>query len=467
MTGVAPDLARAQAMLDLKRYDQAANLLALVVAVEPTDSRAWCLLAQAHLGNAQCQEAVAAAKQAITLAPSDAWPYRLASIAHGRLGHSTSAWKAATEACKLAPDEWQSYVCLAQAELARQVDSEAAERAAAHARRLAPDEPEVHYVSGLVSFSNFDWTAARIHQERVLALDPGDSRALNELGRINLRRRRPGRAAQHFIHAAQSAPGQSIYGQNVDIAVRSAVALSIYIASMGNFALLYMTMIGNPPRTMIVIGLAAVAALGAGFGAVQLWRMPPETHPLFRTRRVALAVATAYGSILIVVVAAAVTPASALAGTLMAGIWLIFASRFAVWRILRPKPRRSRSLDHALPRLSADSCRQPRARAARHNHIGTRGNCHALVQGGRLRGRGIDRVPGCLIGAGALGRGRDRRARCRCRRAGYQGGVLPQAGFVEGSGRQVRGPRHSSPLHRDNAPYVDDELTRLKREMGG
>ena len=43
--------------------------------------------------------------------------------------------------------------------------------AAAHARRLAPDEPEVHYVSGLVSFSNLDWTAARIHQERVLAPD--------------------------------------------------------------------------------------------------------------------------------------------------------------------------------------------------------------------------------------------------------------------------------------------------------
>ena len=89
------------------------------------------------------------------------------------------------------------------------------------------------------------------------------------------------------------------------------MALAIYIASMESFVLLYVTMIGEAPRATVVVGLAALAALGAASRAVQLWRMPPETRPPFRTRRVALAVATAYGSILIVVVAAAVTPASA------------------------------------------------------------------------------------------------------------------------------------------------------------
>ena len=37
----------------------------------------------------------------------------------------------------------------------------------------------------------------------------------------------------------------------------------------------------------------------------------------------------------------------------------------------------------------------------------------------------------------------------------------------KGSGRQVRGPRYSSPLRRHNTPDADDELTRLKRETGG
>ena len=45
MTGVAPDLARASAMLDVKRYSQAARLLAVVVAADPENGRAWCLLA--------------------------------------------------------------------------------------------------------------------------------------------------------------------------------------------------------------------------------------------------------------------------------------------------------------------------------------------------------------------------------------------------------------------------------------
>jgi membrane protein implicated in regulation of membrane protease activity len=37
----------------------------------------------------------------------------------------------------------------------------------------------------------------------------------------------------------------------------------------------------------------------------------------------------------------------------------------------------------------------------------------------------------------------------------------------KGSGRQVRGPRYGSPLPRHNMSDADDELTRLKREMGG
>jgi tetratricopeptide (TPR) repeat protein len=175
MTDIRGDLAHARVLLDLKRYDKAASLLALVVAVEPADSRAWCLLAHAHLGNAQYQEAAAAAKQAITLAPADDWPYRLASIAQRHLGSITAARAAATESCKLAPNQWHAYTCLAQAQLAGRLDFHGAERAAANARRLAPDEAEVHHVSGLVSSARAKWKAARAHQERARA-GPGPQR---------------------------------------------------------------------------------------------------------------------------------------------------------------------------------------------------------------------------------------------------------------------------------------------------
>jgi predicted Zn-dependent protease len=50
MTQTAQELARAQAMLAVKRHDEAAALLARVVASQPEHCRAWCLLAAAHLG---------------------------------------------------------------------------------------------------------------------------------------------------------------------------------------------------------------------------------------------------------------------------------------------------------------------------------------------------------------------------------------------------------------------------------
>ena len=50
MTELRQELARADAMLDMKRYDQACGVLARLVATEPENARAWCLLARAQLG---------------------------------------------------------------------------------------------------------------------------------------------------------------------------------------------------------------------------------------------------------------------------------------------------------------------------------------------------------------------------------------------------------------------------------
>lgn len=101
MTEVARDLAQASVLLDLKRYDEAASLLARIVAAEPQDSQAWCLLAGTHLGAGRYEEATAAASRAITLAPFDHWPYQLASIAQRRLGQITEAISSANQACRL------------------------------------------------------------------------------------------------------------------------------------------------------------------------------------------------------------------------------------------------------------------------------------------------------------------------------------------------------------------------------
>jgi tetratricopeptide (TPR) repeat protein len=347
MTEVARDLAQAGVLLDLKRYDEAASLLARIVAAEPQDSRAWCLLAAAHLGAGRYEEAAAAASRAITLAPFDDGPYRLASIAQRHLGQITAAISSANEACKLAPDEWRAYICLAQAELATEADFlaqaesreayfKAAERAAAAAVRLAPDEPDAHYTAGQVSYAQRNWKAARAHQERALALDPAHSGALNELGRISLRRGGSPRAARHFIRAARLAPGVGIYGRNAEIPVQRVLGRTTLAVLMASWALAIAL---NIPvsRGPAVFGYTLAIALIEGYGAVQLWRMPPEMRLLFRTRRVGLALGVLYGAVLIVVITAAVTPAGALPLVIWATYALIVASPFVARAILRRK----------------------------------------------------------------------------------------------------------------------------------
>ena len=68
-------------MLEAKRYEQAAVLLAELVAADPDDDRAWGLLARAHLGAGRYSDTATAAARAAVLAPWDDWPHRLISKA--------------------------------------------------------------------------------------------------------------------------------------------------------------------------------------------------------------------------------------------------------------------------------------------------------------------------------------------------------------------------------------------------
>src|SRR5260370_1162171 len=90
-------------MLDVRRFDEASELLTRVVSAEPESSRAWCLMARAHLGADRYAEAVTAANRAVALDPADDGPHRLASNALVHLGHHPDALRAAHPACRLPP----------------------------------------------------------------------------------------------------------------------------------------------------------------------------------------------------------------------------------------------------------------------------------------------------------------------------------------------------------------------------
>jgi len=220
MTGSdSVQLGRAGLMIELGRFADAARLLAAVLADAPDSSRGWCLLSRARLGSGDPAEAITAARRASALDPANEWPFRLMSTALISLNRGTEAVGAAAEARRLAPHSWRSHVCLAQAAAAAGQLGLAADAANA-ALAIAPDHADVHVTAGRVALSRGDAGEARRRQEAALALDPAHSGAINELGRISLHMRDATGAAEHFIRAARTSPGNGVFGRNSELALR-------------------------------------------------------------------------------------------------------------------------------------------------------------------------------------------------------------------------------------------------------
>jgi tetratricopeptide (TPR) repeat protein len=332
------ELARANTMLDLGRYDEAGSLLAQVVADEPENSRAWCLFARAHLGAGRYADAVSAAGRAAALSPDDEWPHRLASNALMHLARHQESLNAARESCRLAPAYWQTHVCVAQAALAAG-QLKAAETSAAEARRLAPGEPDVHFLSGKVSLARGELHSARSHQERALSLDPAHSGAMNELGRIRLRRHDTAGAIRHFISAARTTPAERIYSRNIEVVILRGVSRMIYLFTLLALVLIWVPAVVEMRGFPFGVALALLGALVAACFGVFVWRMPREArrmvHRTLRTRRVAQAVGLAVGGVAVAFGIVALVPASEVPSILPIAVILTVAARIAAFASLR------------------------------------------------------------------------------------------------------------------------------------
>jgi Flp pilus assembly protein TadD len=331
-------LARASAMLDVRRFDEASELLARVVSAEPESSRAWCLMARAHLGADRYADAVTAARRAAALDPADEWPHRLASNALVHLGKFPDALRASYEACRIAPSYWQTHVCVAQAALAAHrldIATEAANRA----RALAPNEPDVHFLSGKVCLVRGDLAAAREHQERALALDPAHSGAMNELGRIRLRRHDTTGAIKHFISAARATPDERIYSRNIDVVLLRTVSRTIYVFTLVALILIWIPAVTRVDRLPFVIGLGALAVVTVGCFVWMVLRLPREARLLvrrtLRSPRVAGALALAVGGVAVAFGIVAFTPPDDLGQVLPIAVVITVAARLGAFAALR------------------------------------------------------------------------------------------------------------------------------------
>jgi tetratricopeptide (TPR) repeat protein len=184
---------------------------------------------------------------------------------------------AALEARRLAPHSWRSHVCLAQAAAAGgqlELAAEAAEAGLA----VAPDQADVHVTAGRVALSRGDVAEARLRQESALAIEPTHGGAINELGRISLQLRDPAAAAEHFMRAARTSPGNGVFGRNSELALRY---LAIRLARPMLLAAALCAAIG----TLVVAGHPAIAAAVAPAEVVVLFWVAVRIRTIPRQSR--------------------------------------------------------------------------------------------------------------------------------------------------------------------------------------
>ncbi|MFI7275724.1 tetratricopeptide repeat protein [Streptomyces sp. NPDC049879] len=190
---------RAEALVSLKRYEEARALLARRVAEAPDDIRAWTELARCLRDLGSMDEAVAATGEALRLAPEDV----NALVLHAQLLQRSGAGLEAAiqplrEAVRVRPDYWYSWSVLADYVMRQSMLRVARERnlrkltaedvapvsaeavaLADEGLRLAPDQVYAYEIRRFVAGMTGDRATADAMDLAILRIDPSNSTALS------------------------------------------------------------------------------------------------------------------------------------------------------------------------------------------------------------------------------------------------------------------------------------------------
>lgn len=142
-------VARAAALFEDMQPDQAAEVLAPVLASRPESAAGWILMARIRLALDQVPQALEAASRALELAPEDPRPPAIASRALTLSGRHDEAMSMAYRAVIVEPKNplWHDRVAWALMAADRQLGD--AEQAARTAVGLEPNEAHFYFTHGV------------------------------------------------------------------------------------------------------------------------------------------------------------------------------------------------------------------------------------------------------------------------------------------------------------------------------
>jgi Tfp pilus assembly protein PilF len=240
-------LDRASMLCDLRRHDEAATLVKTLIAREPQNPQAWCMLAVAELGRGDKDAAHNSALAAIAVAPELEWAHRLASISTNTPDRRDEAIRHARDAVRLAPDQPSTLICLARALAHNPATASEARRVSDAALTIAPNSPDTNFTVGTVAAADGRRADAEAAFLRTLQINPEHSAAHNELARLKLKKGSRfnadslAQAATGFATAVGTDPRSSVSRKNLDLVVRSFLSRVAYLIFLDAYLIVRIT----------------------------------------------------------------------------------------------------------------------------------------------------------------------------------------------------------------------------------
>ena len=184
-------ISQGEALLEMRRPEQAIEEFQHALALKPDDPTALSYIAYAFILMERYSEALVWSGRAIGADPTNDWPYRIKANAHLGKDQRKSAYKAAATAVSLRPEDVQCLTMLGNCAL--NLDRrEEARMLGELIRKQAPEAVSGHLLLGHLADAEEKFADAAQHFEKALELEPGNANALSALAAIRGRNNRFG-----------------------------------------------------------------------------------------------------------------------------------------------------------------------------------------------------------------------------------------------------------------------------------